>query len=64
MDATVIALKRKVNVLKTVERYSEIPQAAKVMLDLMADYEQPPDEFHDGSYREIPENLRSGYIDF
>ena len=64
MDASVIALKRKVNVLKTVERYSEIPQAAKVMLDLMADYEQHPDEFHDGSYREIPENLRPGYIDF
>ena len=64
MDASVIALKRKVNVFKTVERYSEIPQAAKVMLDLMADYEQHPDEFHDGSYREIPENLRPGYIDF
>ena len=64
MDATVIALKRKVNVLKTVERHSEIPQAAKIMLDLMADFEQHPDEFHDGSYREIPENLRPGYIDF
>ena len=64
MDATVIALKRKVNVLRTVERYSEIPQAAQVMLDLMTDFEQHPDEFHDGSYREIPENLRPGYIDF
>lgn len=64
MDATVIALKRKVNVLKTVERYSEIPQTAQVMLDLMADFEQHPDEFHDGTYREIPENLRPGYIDF
>ena len=64
MDATVIALKRKVNVLKTVERYSEIPYAAQVMLDHITDFEQHPDEFHDGCYREIPENLRPGYIDF
>ena len=34
------------------------------MLDLMADYEQHPDEYHDGTYREPPEHLRPGYIDF
>ncbi len=34
------------------------------MLDLLADYEQHPDEYHDGTYREPPEHLRPGYIDF
>ncbi len=38
--------------------------AAQQMLDLLADYEQHPDEFHDGTYREPPEHLRPGYIDF
>ena len=41
-----------------------IISAAQQMLDLLADYEQHPDEYHDGTYREPPEHLRSGYIDF
>ena len=64
LDATIIALKRKVNVLKNMERYDNVPAAAQQMLDLMADYEQHPDDFHDGTYREPPEHLRPGYIDF
>ncbi len=75
LDATIIALKRKVNVLKNIEGTSEansslftlhssLISAAQQMLDLMADYEQHPDEYHDGTYREPPEHLRPGYIGF
>jgi AraC-like DNA-binding protein len=69
LDATIIALKRKVNVLKTRAEGQEvrgerIVDCARQMLDLMADYEQHPDEYHDGTYREPPEHLRPGYIDF
>ena len=64
LDATIIALKRKVNVLKNMERYGDIPAVAQQMLDLMADYELHPDEYHDGTYREPPEHLRPVYIDF
>ena len=98
LDATIIALKRKINVLKNGSLtpnpsrggegsiYSQrggsadkvttplppeggagggaIISAAQQMLDLLADYEQHPDEYHDGTYREPPEHLRPGYIDF
>ena len=108
LDATIIALKRKVNVIKNMlqtppptpplegrgmatagEAHDESPRpcreeatvesprhcrggvgggdiiaAAQQMLDLLADYEQHPDEYHDGTYREPPEHLRPGYIDF
>ena len=64
LDASIIALKRKVNVLKNIERYDNIPAAAQQMLDMLTDYEQHPDEYHDGTYREPPEHLRPGYIDF
>ena len=102
LDATIIALKRKVNVLKNMssgefairqdgegdlkspthgsrilgraKRHpsgcraanpaERIVESAQQMLDLMADYEQHPDEYHDGTYREPPEHLRPGYIDF
>ena len=69
LDASIIALKRKVNVLKAKgegqeERSEGIVECAQQMLDLMADYEQHPDVYHDGTYREPPEHLRPGYIDF
>ncbi len=64
MDASIIALKRKENLLANERRYSDIPPVAQAMLDLLADYEQHPDEFHDGSYREVTEEQRPGYIEF
>ena len=64
MDASIIALKRKVNVLDSERRYSDIPPVAQAMLDLLVDYEQHPDEFHDDSYREVTEEQRPGYIGF
>ena len=33
-------------------------------LQILADYEQHPDDFHDGTYREPPVNMRPVYIDF
>lgn len=64
MDACIIALRRKESVLDKEGRYSDIPPVAQAMLDLLADYEQHPDEFHDGSYREVTEEQRPGYIEF
>ena len=91
MDACIIALRRKIEVLNSLtpnsspkERgvYSpsadksdhspllgrgaggEVIAAAQQILDLLADYEQHPDEFHDGSYREMTEEQRPGYIEF
>ena len=64
MDASIIALKRKVSVLDLEQRYSDIPPVAQMMLDLLADYEQHPDEFHDDSYREVTDEQRPGYIEF
>ena len=64
MDACIIALKRKVNVLDSEQRYSDIPPVAQMMIDILADYEQHPDEFHDDSYREVTEEQRPGYIGF
>ena len=64
MDACLIALKRKVNVLDSRARYDDIPPVAQAMLNLLADYEQHPDGFHDGSYREVTEEQRPGYIEF
>ena len=64
MDACIIALKRKVNVLDSERRYGDIPSVAQAMLDLLADYEQHPEEFHDDSYREVTDEQRPGYIGF
>ena len=64
MDASIIALRRKITVLNNCGRYDEIPDVGQTIIDLLADFEQHPDEFHDGTYREPPEHLRAGYIDF
>ena len=64
MDASLIALRRKITVLNNCGRYDEIPDVGQAIIDLLDDFEQNPDEFHDGTYREPPEHLRAGYIDF
>lgn len=64
MDASIIALRRKENMLDNEGRYDEIPLVAQEILSLLADYEQHPDEFHDCSYREVTEEQRPGYIEF
>ena len=64
MDASIIALRRKITVLNNCGRFNEIPEVGQTIIDLLADFEQNPDVFHDGTYREPPEHLRAGYIDF
>ena len=65
LDACIIAMKRKIVVLKESRgQSSEIITVAQRMLDMLADYEQHPDDYHDGTYREPPEEQRPRYIDF
>ena len=65
LDACIIAMKRKIAVHKEIgEQSAEIIAVAQRMLDMLADYEQHPDVYNDGTYREPPEEQRSGYIDF
>ena len=64
LDATIIALKRKAESCFEKGRLAEMIPAANRMLELLADYEQHPDDYHDGTYREPTEEQRPGYIDF
>ena len=64
LDASLIALKRKVGVLNEAGRHADIIPVAQSMVERLADYEQLPDDYRDGSYREPADEDRSGYIDF
>ena len=69
LDACIIAMKRKIVVLKenrerSAENEKMIIEVAQQMFERLADYEQHPDDYHDGTYREPPEEHRSRYIDF
>ena len=64
LDASIIAMKRKINVLHENERYDDVAAVARHMLDRLADYEAHPDEYHDGFYREPKEDSRPDYIGF
>lgn len=64
LDASLIALKRKVGVLNEAGRHADIIPVAQSMVERLADYEQHPDDYRDGSYREPADEDRSGYIDF
>ena len=65
LDAFIIAAKRKIGVLSTLGREEETLPLARRIIELLDDYEQHPDQYHDGSYRE-PQNdtKRSDYIRF
>ena len=64
LDAAIIALRRKADVLNELELYGDMIPVDQRILDLLDDYEQHPDDFHDGSIREPSEDYRSDYIDF
>ena len=64
LDASIIALKRKAEICGEKGLYSNMIPTAQRMLDLLDDYEQHPNEFHDGSVREPSEDDRPLYIDF
>ena len=64
LDASIIALKRKAEICGEKGFYSNMIPTAQRMLDLLDDYEQHPNDFHDGSIREPSEDDRPTYIDF
>ena len=63
LDASIIALKRKAEICSEKGLYGDVIPTAQHILDLLDDYEQHPDEYHDGCIRE-PNEDRPGYIDF
>ena len=64
LDASIIALKRKVEACFEMGLYDTVIPTAQRMLELLSDYEQHPDEYHDGHYREPSDEKRPNYIDF
>ncbi|MBQ9191833.1 MAG: AraC family transcriptional regulator [Bacteroidaceae bacterium] len=65
LDATIIALKRKINVLSNEEKYVETLPLARRIIDRLDDYEQHPQDYHDGTYREPADSTaRADYIHF
>ena len=65
LDATIIAMKRKINALTTLKRYAEILPLSRRIIGALNNYEAHPYRYHDGTYRE-PVNLvdRTDYIRF
>ena len=64
MDACIIAMRRKVNVLYELGMYSDIIPLAQRIIAKLDDYEQHPDEYHDGTFREPTPNVIPSYCDF
>ena len=64
LDALVIAIKRKIGVMTKEGQTVEVLPLARRIVTLMDDYEQHPDRYRDGSYREPPEEVRTDYIRF
>ena len=63
-DACIIALRRKVDVLDEQGLYADIIPLAEKIVEKMNDYEQHPDDFHDGTYREPDAADVPDYCDF
>ena len=64
LDASIIVLKRKVEICNEIGIYGEMIPAAQRMLDLLDDYEKHPADYHDGSIREPDDDDRPDYIEF
>ena len=65
LDVLVVALKRKINILASEDKYEETLPLSYRIIELLDDFEQHPDNFHDGSYREPKDtNQRADYIEF
>lgn len=65
LDALIIALKRKINVLGAHDKYAETLPLAKHIIECLNDYEAHPDAYHDGSHREPnSDQARNDYIRF
>ena len=65
LDALIVALKRKIGVLGSHDLYVETLPLARRINELLDDYEQHPDVYHDGSYHEpTSDQKRADYIRF
>ena len=65
LDATIIALKRKISVLENEGKYIEMLPLAQRIIDRLDDYEQHPQDYHDGTYREPTDSTnRADYTNF
>ena len=65
LDALIIALKRKIVVLSSQDKTVEMLPLARQIIEQLDDYEQHPEAYHDGSYREPSDSLkRCDYIRF
>lgn len=64
MDACIIALRRKVDVLQQCGMFDKIIPVAKKIIDKLDDYEQHPDDYHDGTFREPDADKLSDYCGF
>ena len=65
LDALIIALKRKINVLGAHDKYAETLPLAQHIIECLNDYEAHPDAYHDDSHREPKsDQARNDYIRF
>ena len=65
LDALIIAMKRKIGVLGSHDLYAETLPLARRIIERLDDYEQHPEAYHDGSYREpTTDQKRADYIQF
>ena len=65
LDAFIIASKRKIVVLSDQGQYVETLPLARRIIELLDDYEQHPDKYHDSTYREPANDVeRADYIRF
>ena len=55
MDACIIAIKRKINVLQSLGRENEVIPLAQHILEILSDYRQNADNYEDNSYRMVNE---------
>ena len=63
LDAFIIAAKRKIGVLNSMKRFAETLPLSHRITELLDDYEQHPDRYHDGSFREPKDTVkRADYI--
>ncbi len=65
LDASVLAMKRKINVLSEMQRHDDIPPVAQRILDLLDDFEKHPEAYSDNSsLLPTDQNKRNDYCDF
>lgn len=65
LDASIVAMRRKINVLNANDRPEEIIPIANRIVEKLNHYEQYPDQYANDSYRLLPDSAdRADYIDF